>query len=84
MLFKLFSRSYIVRLIIKHFSTYSAFPQKWFTYLPLHEKCPYSQFFWSVFSRIWTENFEYGYFSCGAFFTLSEAIDEEYCVICVI
>ena len=21
----------------------------------LHEKCPYSEFFWSVFSRIWTE-----------------------------
>ena len=22
---------------------------------PLCEKCPYSEFFWSVFSRIWTE-----------------------------
>ena len=21
----------------------------------LHEKCPYSEFFWSLFSRIWTE-----------------------------
>ena len=23
--------------------------------LPLREKCPYSEFFWSIFSRIWTE-----------------------------
>ena len=25
------------------------------SFLPLREKCPYSQFFWSVFSRIRTE-----------------------------
>ena len=24
-------------------------------YKTLHEKCPYSAFFWSVFSRIWSE-----------------------------
>ena len=24
-------------------------------YKTLHEKCPYSEFFWSVFSRIWSE-----------------------------
>ena len=23
--------------------------------MALHEKCPYSEFFWSVFSAIWTE-----------------------------
>ena len=22
---------------------------------PLHEKCPYLEFFWSVFSPVWTE-----------------------------
>ena len=22
--------------------------------IPLREKCPYSDFFWSIFSRIWT------------------------------
>ena len=34
---------------------------------PLHEKCPYSEFFWSVFSRIWTEkNSKYGHFSHSA------------------
>ena len=42
--------------------------------LTLREKCPYSEFFWTVFSRIWTEyggirrensdqkNSEYGHF----------------------
>ena len=44
--------------------------------LTLLEKCPYSEFFWSVFSLIWTEhgemwgkrdqkNSEYGHFSCS-------------------
>ena len=28
---------------------------KMFTYPSLHEKCSYSEFFWSVFCRIWTE-----------------------------
>ena len=27
----------------------------------LHEKCPYSEFFWSIFSRIWTV---YHYLAC--------------------
>ena len=26
-----------------------------FVYLPLREKCPYVELFWSTFSRIWTE-----------------------------
>ena len=26
-----------------------------FLWLTLREKCPYSEFFWSVFSRFWTE-----------------------------
>ena len=35
---------------------------------PLREKCLYSELFWSVFSRIWTEygeieSFQYGYFT---------------------
>ena len=38
-----------------------------FEFLTLLEKCPYSEFFWSVFSRIRTEygpeNSEYGHFS---------------------
>ena len=37
----------------------------------LCERCPYSEFFWSVFSRIWTEcgpeNSEYGHFSRSGF-----------------
>ena len=28
--------------------------------LPLREKCPYSEFFWSIFPRIWTEYGEIG------------------------
>ena len=49
----------------------------------LHEKCPYSEFFWPVFFRIWTEyspysvrmrentdqkNSEYGHFSRSVVF----------------
>ena len=26
----------------------------------MHEECPYLELFWSVFSRIWTENGEIG------------------------
>ena len=26
-----------------------------FHYISLGEKCPYSEFFWSIFSRTWTE-----------------------------
>ena len=44
--------------------------------LTLLEKCSYAEFFWSVFSRIWTQygeiqgktdqkNSEYGHFSCS-------------------
>ena len=28
---------------------------KWIAFFPLRKKCPYSEFFWSVFFRIWTE-----------------------------
>ena len=45
-------------------------------FLTLLERCPYSEFFWSLFSRIWTEygemrgktdqkNTDYGHFSCS-------------------
>ena len=45
--------------------------------LTLLEKCPFAEFFWSVFSRIWTQygemrgktdqkNSEYGHFSYSA------------------
>ena len=33
------------------------------TSLTLHEKCPYSEFFWSVFSHIWTEYWKNPYLS---------------------
>ena len=32
----------------------------------VREKCPYSEFFWSVFSRIWTEYGEISVFSPNA------------------
>ena len=28
--------------------------------IAMHEECPYLELFWSVFSRIWTENGEIG------------------------
>ena len=35
---------------------YQIWKENFFLYqLALREKCPYSEFFWSVFSRIWTE-----------------------------
>ena len=33
----------------------SSSDQALYTKHPVREKCPYSEFFWSVFSRIWTE-----------------------------
>ena len=30
-------------------------PPRTFYEQELHEKCPYSEFFWSAFSRIWTK-----------------------------
>ena len=50
--------------------------QRLFVWVSLREKCPYSELFWSVFSRIWTEygemrenvdqnNSEYGHFLCS-------------------
>ena len=41
------------RFISKNWESFSHFIN--FYYLILRKKCPYSEFFWSVFSRIWTE-----------------------------
>ena len=35
-------------------------------FLKLHEKCPNTEFFWSVFSRIWTE---YGHLLCKSLYS---------------
>ena len=35
--------------------TKNIFFEFFFKIIPLREKCPYSELFWSVFSRIWTE-----------------------------
>ena len=54
------------------------FHQNFFENYPLHEKCPYSKLFWSVFSRIPysvrmpentdQNNSQYGHFLCRVHF----------------
>ena len=41
----------LTSLLLTDFTHFSAFSKK----MPLRKKCPYSEFFCSIFSRIWTE-----------------------------
>ena len=47
-----------VKMKFKEFTMENLRMKNFWVQLLLREKCPYSEFFWSVFSRIWTEYLE--------------------------